>query len=63
MTSRTSLGYVTRNDVRNDPAEPQETTIGHRPGVVLVPTFHVHETRPNRGIFGYKPRATEAPLL
>jgi len=31
--------------VRSVPADPQETTIGQRPGVVRVPTFHVHETR------------------
>jgi hypothetical protein len=31
-----------------DPEEPQDTMIGHRPGVVLVPTFHVHEIRAPR---------------
>jgi hypothetical protein len=31
---------------------PHETTIGHRPGVVLVPTFHVHDTlaQPTRDV-------------
>lgn len=38
-------GQRTTNDVRSDPADPQETTMGHRPGVVRVPTFQVHETR------------------
>ncbi len=40
-----ATSYVTRNDVRSVPATPQLTTIGHRPGVVRVPTFQVHETR------------------
>jgi hypothetical protein len=43
------------------PADPHETVIGHRPGVVLVPTFHVHEIRLPR--FGYKPAALDGPLL
>ena len=30
----------------------QATRIGQRPGVVLVPTFHVQETRPLLGRFG-----------
>ena len=55
--------YLTTNDVRSVPAEPQETTICQRPGVVLVPTFHVHETRPARGVLGYKPCASDGPLL
>ncbi len=37
--------YVTTNEVRSVPADPHETTMAHRPGVVLVPTFHVHEMR------------------
>ena len=45
------LQYVTTNDVRNEPALPQATRIGHRPGVVLVPTFHVQDTRPPLGRF------------
>jgi hypothetical protein len=57
------LAYLTTNEVRSVPAEPHETTIGHRPGVVLVPTFHVHEIRPARGVFGYNPCATDRPLL
>jgi hypothetical protein len=40
--------YVTRNEVRSEPTEPQDTMIGQRPGVVRVPTFHVHEMRPPR---------------
>ena len=43
---------VTTNEVRNEPALPQETRIGQRPGVVLVPTFHVQDTRPPMGRFG-----------
>ena len=46
------LQYVTRNEVRKEPALPQATRIGQRPGVVLVPTFHVQETRPLLGRFG-----------
>ena len=42
----------TTKEVRRVPAEPHETTIGQRPGVVRVPTFHVQETRPFRGRFG-----------
>ena len=47
-----SAQYVTTNDVLKPPALPQLTRIGQRPGVVLVPTFHVHETRPSLGRFG-----------
>jgi hypothetical protein len=36
---------MTTNEVFSVPAVPQETRIGHRPGVVRVPTFHVHEMR------------------
>jgi hypothetical protein len=39
--------------VRGVPALPQRTVIGQRPGVVRVPTFHVHEMRLPR--FGYSP--------
>ena len=46
------LQYVTTNEVRKEPALPQATRIGQRPGVVLVPTFHVQETRPLLGRFG-----------
>jgi hypothetical protein len=48
-------------EVRSVPADPQETMIGQRPGVVRVPTFHVHVTRLPR--FGYSPAAEEGPLL
>jgi hypothetical protein len=54
---------VTTNDVCSVPADPHETVIGHRPGVVLVPTFHVHETRPPLGRFAYRPAALDGPLL
>jgi hypothetical protein len=47
----------TRKEVRSVPAEPQETTIGHRPGVVRVPTVHVQLTRPFDGRFRVKPAA------
>jgi hypothetical protein len=40
--------YVTMNKVLSVPAPPQETTIGQRPGVVRVPTFHDQEIRPPR---------------
>src|SRR5439155_10815262 len=43
-----AASYVTTNDVRRVPADPHETTIPHRPGVVRVPTFHVHEIRAPR---------------
>jgi hypothetical protein len=42
---------LTTNDVRNVPAEPHETTIPQRPGVVRVPTFHVQLIRPLTGRF------------
>jgi hypothetical protein len=32
--SERTHAQVTTNDVRNDPEEPQDTMIGHRPGVV-----------------------------
>jgi hypothetical protein len=38
--------------VRNEPALPQFTVIGHRPSVVFPPTIQVHDTRPFRGRFG-----------
>ena len=40
-----SKNYVTTNEVRSEPAVPQRTSMPHRPGVVLVPTFHLHEIR------------------
>lgn len=43
---------LTTNDVLKDPALPHATRMNHRPGVVLVPTFHVQETRLFRGRFG-----------
>ncbi len=46
------LQYVTTNEVRKEPALPQATPIGQRPGVVLVPIFHVQETRPLLERFG-----------
>jgi hypothetical protein len=46
--------------VCNVPALPQRTVIGQRPGVVRVPTFHVHEMRLPR--FGYSPAAVDGPL-
>jgi hypothetical protein len=54
---------VTLKCVRNDPALPQLTWIGHLPGVVFVPTIQVHETRPLRGRLEWRPCATEGPLL
>lgn len=66
---RTAVTHVrhpiqrTTKDVRSDPAEPQETVIGQRPGVVRVPTFHVQLTRPPIGFFGYRPWACDGPLL
>jgi hypothetical protein len=38
-------------------------SIGQRPGVVRVPTFHVQLTRPRTERFGYKPAATDGPDL
>jgi hypothetical protein len=55
--------HRTTNDVRREPAEPHETTIAHRPDVVLVPTFQVQLTRPLTGRFEYSPAACEGPLL
>jgi hypothetical protein len=55
--------HRTRNDVSSVPADPHETTIGHRPGVVLVPTIHVQLTRPPDGRLGYSPCARDGPLL
>jgi hypothetical protein len=55
--------HLVTNEVRRVPAEPQETTMDQRPGVVRVPTIHVQETRPLRGLFEYRPCATERPLL
>jgi len=46
------LSYCTTKDVRSVPADPQETTIAQRPGVVRDPTFHVQLTRPPTGRFG-----------
>jgi hypothetical protein len=54
------LAHMTRKDVRSVPALPQRTVIGQRPGVVRVPTFHVHEMRLPR--FGYSPAAVDGPL-
>jgi hypothetical protein len=42
-------GAVTTIDVRSEPARPQPTLIGQRPGGVPRPIFHVQETRPFRG--------------
>jgi outer membrane murein-binding lipoprotein Lpp len=39
---------LTTKEVRKEPALPHATRTNHRPGVVLVPTFHVQETRPFR---------------
>jgi hypothetical protein len=44
MTNRV-IAYVTTNEVRSVPTDPQLTTIVQRPGVVRVPTFHVQLTR------------------
>ncbi len=43
---------LTTNEVRSEPAAPQETSIGQRPGVVRVPTVHVQEIRPPFARFG-----------
>jgi hypothetical protein len=48
---RDGCAQRTRNDVRRVPAEPHETVIAQRPGVVFVPTFHVQLTRPALGVF------------
>jgi hypothetical protein len=53
----------TTNDVRSVPAEPHETTIGHRPGGVPLPTFHFQLTRPPTGNFGERPCACARTLL
>src|SRR2546429_1127234 len=45
----------TTNDVCSVPAEPPDTTIDQRPGVVRVPTIHVQLMRPPLGRFGYRP--------
>ena len=46
------------------PAAPQATTIGQRPGVVLLPTFQVQLTRPaGDGRSGVNPAAFDGPLL
>jgi hypothetical protein len=46
------------------PAAPQETTIGQRPVVVLLPTFQVQLIRPRaEGRFGVSPAAFDGPLL
>ena len=38
--------------------------IGHDPGVVLVPTFQVHDTRPDESeVFPPKPAAVDGPDL
>ena len=51
-------------DVRSVPAAPQETTIGQRPAVVLMPTFHVQLTRPAAdGRLADSPAALDGPLL
>lgn len=44
--------YLTTNEVLSVPAEPQDTVMRHRPGVVFVPTFQVQDTRPPLGRFG-----------
>jgi hypothetical protein len=38
-------------------------SIGHRPGVVRVPTIHVHSIRPPLARCGYSPAAEEGPDL
>src|SRR2546426_5889235 len=58
-----TVRYVTTNDVRSDPAAPQEIAIGQRPGVVRVPTFHVQLTRPATEDFGQRPAAMRRPGL
>jgi hypothetical protein len=45
--------------VRSEPARPQVTLIGHRPGGVRTPIFHVHETRPLLGRFRWSAVACE----
>ena len=55
---------VTSRNVFIVPAAPQATTIGQRPAVVLLPTFHVQLTRPaSDGRWGLKPAAFDGPLL
>jgi hypothetical protein len=63
IIDRLACVYRTTKDVCSVPADPHETTIGHRPSVVLVPTIHVQLTRPPDGRFGYSPCACDGPLL
>jgi hypothetical protein len=61
---RASTRYVTTKEVRSVPTEPHLTTIGHRPAVVRVPTFHVQLTRRWAFVcFEYNPAAWDGPLL
>ena len=57
---------MTWNDVRNEPALPQLTVIGHLPSVVFPPTIQVQEIRPpppGAGLLGSSPWACDGPLL
>ena len=49
--------------VRNEPALPQLTWIGHVPSVVFPPTNHVHDTRPCTGALRAKAWACEGLFL
>ena len=58
-----AVGHVTVICVWAEPS-PQVTVIGHAPGVVLAPTFHVQLTLPAPSeFFATKPAAVEGPDL
>src|SRR5919201_5156297 len=54
-TSRTS------SEVLIEPAEPQRTVIGQRPGAASLPRDHVHVTLPATARFGLSEAARMAP--